>query len=260
MPTVSGGVGAFVYSLTPALPAGVTFTAGTRAITGTPTAAVASATYTFTATDTEGIAASRTFTTGCCCVGGNYIYLYAEDTRHVDTFTIVVTATAITFASAITNQSWIVGTAVNLTLPTASGGVGSFTYSLSTGLPSGVTFTAGTRSLAGNPTATLSSTTFTYTATDSEGITQTTTFTIVVTTAAVALGFGTSTIANQAWLVGTAVSVSLPAATGGTGDKTYTLSPTLPAGATFTASTRVLVRVHPISDFHISDFYLYGRG
>ena len=151
-----------------------------------------------------------------------------------------MTATAITFASAITNQSWIVGTAVSLTLPTASGGVGSFTYSLSTGLPSGVTFTAGTRSLAGNPTATLSSTTFTYTATDSEGITQTTTFTIVVTTAAVALGFGTSTIANQAWLVGTAVSVSLPAATGGTGDKTYSLSPTLPAGATFTASTRVL--------------------
>ena len=306
LPTSSGGVGAFTYSLTPALPAGVTFTAGTRVVAGTPTAAVASATYTYTATDAEGIAASRTFAivvasadaiifsgtiaaqawvvgtavnvtlpaatggvgtityslspttpAGITFVAGTRVlsgtptgrftsatFTYtAEDAdgTTVDlTFTVVVTATAITFASAITNQSWIVGTAVNLTLPTASGGVGSFTYSLSTGLPSGVTFTAGTRSLAGNPTATLSSTTFTYTATDSEGITHTQTFTIVVTTAAVALGFGTSTIANQAWLVGTAVSQTLPGAIGGTGDKTYTLSPTLPTGATFTASTRVL--------------------
>ena len=306
LPTVSGGVGAFVYSLTPTLPAGVTFTAGTRVISGTPTAAVASATYTYTATDAEGIAASRTFTivvasadaivfsgtiaaqawvvgtsvslTLPAATGGVGTFTYslspttpagvtftagtralagtptgrftsatftytAEDSdgTTVDlTFTVVVTAPAISFASTITNQSWTVGTAVSLTLPTASGGVGTFTYSLSTGLPSGVTFTAGTRALAGNPTATFSSTTFTYTATDSEGITHTQTFTIVVTVTAVALGFGTSTIANQAWLVGTAVSLTLPGATGGTGDKTYTLSPTLPAGATFTASTRVL--------------------
>ena len=48
---------------------------------------------------------------------------------------------------------------------------------------------------------------------------------------AVALGFGTGAIANQAWEVGTAItSLTLPAATGGTGTITYSLSPTTPAG------------------------------
>ena len=116
---------------------------------------------------------------------------------------------------------------MSVTLPTASGGAGSFTYSLSPTTPAGVTFTASTRVLSGNPTATFTLATFTYTAEDSEGVTEDQTFTIVVAAAAVALSFGTETISNQAWVAGTAItSVTLPEATGGTGDKTYTLSPT----------------------------------
>ena len=212
LPTASGGVGSFTYSLSPTTPAGVTFTTGTRVLAGDPTARFSLATFTYTAEDAEGI----------------------TDTQ---TFTIVVTATAITFASIFDDQEWVVGTAVSLTLPTASGGVGAFTYALTPAVPSGTTFTTGTRVLAGTPTAVLTTATFTYTATDSEGIADTQTFTIVVTAA---LGFGTSTIANQAWIVGTAVSVTLPQATGGTGTIAYTLSPTTPAGATFTALTRIL--------------------
>ena len=56
---------------------------------------------------------------------------------------------------------------------------------------------------------------------------------------AVPLGFGSETIAAQAWTVGTAVSVTLPEATGGTGTITYSLTPTTPAGVTFVAGTRV---------------------
>ena len=55
-----------------------------------------------------------------------------------------------------------------------------------------------------------------------------------------ALSFGTDTISNQAWTVGTAATETLPEATGGTGTITYSLSPILPSGKTFTASTRVL--------------------
>ena len=66
------------------------------------------------------------------------------------------------------------------TLPTASGGVGDLTYSLSPSTPAGVTFTAGTQVLAGNPTAVFTSATFTYTVTDAESETETQTFTIVV--------------------------------------------------------------------------------
>ncbi len=54
--------------------------------------------------------------------------------------------------------------------------------------------------------------------------------------------FGGATIAPQNYPVTTAVSVTLPEATGGDGALTYAINPTppLPAGLTFTAATRVL--------------------
>ena len=216
LPTASGGVGAFAYSLSPTTPSGVSFTASTRVLAGNPTGRFSPANFTYTATDAEGITQTQTFT-------------------------IVATATAITFSpTSFANQTWTVGTAVNLTLPVGAGGVGTLTPSLSPTLPSGVTFTAGTRALAGNPTATFTSATFTYTITDSEGVSASITFTIAVNAAAVVLGFGGQTIANQAWVVGTAVNLTLPQATGGTGTITHSLSPATPAGVSFTAGTRIL--------------------
>ena len=182
LPTATGGVGTLAYSLTPTLPSGVTFTAATRVLAGNPTATAAVATFTYTATDSESV-------------------------THTQTFTVVVTASAITFASTIAAQAWVVGTAVSLTLPIASGGVGAFTYSLTPTLPAGTSFVAGTRVLSGTPTGRFTSATFTYTAEDSDGETLTQTFTIVVT--AVAITFA-STVANQSWVVGTAVNLTLP--------------------------------------------------
>ena len=211
LPEATGGTGTITYSLSPTTPAGVTFVAGTRVLSGNPTGRFTSATFTYTATD------------------GN------SDTVEL-TFTIVVTATAITFASNVANQSWQVGTAVNLTLPTASGGVGTFTYSLTPALPAGVT--RSNRVLSGTPTTAVTVATYTYTATDSESVTHTQTFTIIVADASAIVFSGT--IAAQAWTVGTAESLTLPTATGGVGTITYSLSPTLPTGTTFVASTRVL--------------------
>ena len=196
----------------------------------TPTARFTSATFTYTATDAD----------------SNTVEL---------TFTVVVTAVAITIPN-IPNQSWTVGTAVSLTLPQASGGVGAFTYSLSPTLPAGVSRT--NRAVTGNPTTAATVATYTYTAEDSEGITQTQTFTIVVAAAAVVLTFGSETISNQAWVAGTAVSVTLPVAMGGTGDKTYTLSPTTPAGVAFTGMTRVLAG-NPTATFTSATFHLYSH-
>ena len=229
LPTATGGVGTITYSLSPTLPTGATFTAGTRILAGTPTGRFTSATFTYTATDTAG-------------------------TTNVLTFTIVVTAPAIVFSpTSFANQSWVVGTAVSRTLPAGSGGVGTLTASLSPATPAGVSFTASTRALAGNPTASFTSTTFTYTMTDAEGESESITFTIVVTAGLITLSFGSETISNQAWVAGTAVSVTLPVATGGTGDKTYTLSPTTPAGITFTTSTRVLAG-NPTATFTSATF------
>ena len=53
LPEASGGNGALTYALTPALPAGLTFTASTRTLSGTPTAITAAATYTYKVTDAD---------------------------------------------------------------------------------------------------------------------------------------------------------------------------------------------------------------
>ena len=155
LPEATGGTGAKTYSLSPALPAGKVFAAGTRVLDGNPTGRFSVETFTYTATDAD----------------SNTVELM---------FTAVVTAPAITIPN-IPNQTWIVGTAVSVTLPEASGGVGAFTYSLTPTLPAGVSRT--NRAVTGNPTTVVVIATYTYTATDSEGITQTGTFTIVVSAA-----------------------------------------------------------------------------
>ena len=65
---------------------------------------------------------------------------------------------------------------------------------------------------------------------------------VTATTAAEsAPDFGSATVANRSYTVGTAIAdLVLPAATGGNGTLAYTLSPDLPPGLTFTASTRTL--------------------
>ena len=226
LPEATGGTGTITYSLSPTVPAGITFSAGNRRVSGTPTGRFASATFTYTATDGNGATAELTFT-------------------------IVVTADAITFASTVASQAWVVGTAVSLTLPTASGGVGALTYSLTPTLPSGIIFTAGTRALAGNPTGRFTVATFTYTATDAEGITQTQTFTIVVT--APAITFNPVSFSDQMWTVNMAVSLTLPEGSGGVGDLTASLTGTLPSGVSFTASTRALAG-NPSAVFVVATF------
>ena len=147
------------------------------------------------------------------------------------------TPDALTFgAGTIADQAWVVGTAVNLTLPEATDGTGTITYSLSPTTPAGVTFTPGTRILAGNPTGRFTSATFTYTATDGNSDTVTLTFTIVVTAV---IAFTPATIADQSFEIGDTANLTLPEATG-VGDIAYSLSPALPGGLTFNAVARTI--------------------
>ena len=226
LPVATGGVGVLAYSLVGTLPSGITFTStGIPSLSGIPTGRFSSASFTYRVTDSEGV-------------------------QQTQSFTIVVTAPAIAFAAVVANQAWLVGASVDLVLPVASGGVGPFTYSLSPVLPSGVTFTPGTRSLDGILTARFSLTTFTYTATDSEGVAETQSFTIVVTASALVFA---STIADQVWTVGTSVGLTLPEASGGVGDLTYSLSPDLPVGVTFLAGMREVTGT-PTSAFASATF------
>ena len=61
LPEATGGVSPIIYGLTPALPAGLTFDALTRTISGAPTVVTASTPYTYKATGTNGSADSLEF-------------------------------------------------------------------------------------------------------------------------------------------------------------------------------------------------------
>ncbi len=61
LPVASGGNGTLTYALSPTAPAGLTFDAANRTLTGIPTAPQTSAEYTYTATDDDGDAAELNF-------------------------------------------------------------------------------------------------------------------------------------------------------------------------------------------------------
>ena len=60
-PAATGGDGTPTFSISPALPAGLSWDAAMRTISGTPTSATAAASYTLAATDGDGDAATLTF-------------------------------------------------------------------------------------------------------------------------------------------------------------------------------------------------------
>ncbi len=138
------------------------------------------------------------------------------------------------------DQSYTVGTAIGaLTLPEATGGNGTLTYSLSPSVP-GLGFDPTTRRLTGTPT-TPGAHSMTYTATDADGDSVSLTFTISVTEPDTQPGFAAgSGPGDLSYPIDTAIgTLTLPEASGGNGTLTYSLTPSVP-GLTFNPTTRSL--------------------
>ena len=141
LPEVTGGTPPFTYSLTPALPLGLTFDAATRTISGTPLVAAPATEYTYTVTDG------------------------ANASMSVPLLTIGVKASE---GPALGGLTYEVGTAIDpVTLPEVTGsGTPPFTYSLTPALPAGLTFDAATRTISGTPTAVTPAAEYIYVAMD----------------------------------------------------------------------------------------------
>ena len=139
VPTVTGTVTG--YAVSPSLPAGLTLNAVTGVISGKPTAPVAQTTYTVTASNAGG----STQTTLSISVSGTPEVAYTSPSY---AYTRGVTAQTVT--------------------PTTGGGA-VVTWSISPGLPAGLTLNATSGSISGTPTASASAATFVVTAVNSYG-------------------------------------------------------------------------------------------
>ena len=161
LPEATGGSGDVTYSVS-GLPAGLSFDAATRTISGTPDDATDEAVdVTYTATDGAGATASLTFS-----IAVNATLTFGDLlSPFLGAGKVVPTASA----DGSTIREFVVGQPVEaVVLPAGTGGTVPLTYSLSPDLPAGVSFDPITRTISGTPTAE-GEPVYTYTVTDATG-------------------------------------------------------------------------------------------
>ncbi len=147
LPEAVVGVAPFTYTLTPALPTGLSFDASARTISGTPTEVAPGRDYVYQAIDAHG--------------SDNRLRFNLE----------VLPATPVSFEHTVPDQSFPRGIPAAVTLPEATGGVPPISYTLTPTLPTGLSFDASARTISGTPTeVTAGSVPYLYRATDAYGL------------------------------------------------------------------------------------------
>jgi PKD repeat protein len=201
---VKGTVDSFTVS--PALPAGLTLGKTTGIITGTPTAASAATNYTVTAQNAAGATTV--------------------------TLSITVFAAPSNLSYKRTPLSCAVGTAIVPDSAVVTGTVDSFT--VSPALPAGLSLAKATGIITGTPTTATAATNYTVTARNAAGST-----TVVLSITVIAAPGTFSYKRNPVtFVVGTAIIPDTPVVTG-TVDS-FTVSPALPAGLSLAKPTGIV--------------------
>ena len=209
-------------SLIGELPEGLTFDAGSRTLSGTPTiAGTYEMTYRVEDSDTN---------------------MEESDAEEL-TFTISV---ELTFAAVAARQTtFTAGEEIKQPWELPVGrSTDPLTYSLIGELPDGLSFDPATRMISGTPPADVlydASYPFTYRAEDSDGDSAELTFTIVIA----AMPSFVREEEDHLYQTGEAVSLGLPEAEGGNVALTYTLEGELPAGLSFDGAARTISGTPP---------------
>jgi hypothetical protein len=229
-PANTGGA-ASSYTISTALPAGLSFNTATGVISGTPTTVSSATTYTITATNVIGSGST--------------------------TVTLTVSPQAPVISYSPSTNIYTVGTAITSLTPTNTGGA-AVSYSISTALPAGLSFNTSTGIISGTPTGLSGVTTYTITATNPNG-SGSTTVTLSVNNNAPVISYTPSTVT---YTVGSTIASFAPVNTGGVA-ASYTISTALPTGLSFNTTTGVIsgtpTVVFPTTTFTIKGINASGN-
>lgn len=153
--TISSTGGAIAsYSISPAVPAGISFNSSTGLLSGTPTASQSATVYTITATNAGGFS--------------------------VRTFTLTVSSSAPSFTFSSTSETRVVTTPLAGYAITSTGAAVA-SYSLVGTKPAWMSFNTSTGLISGTPTETMTATNYTVIGTSASGETATATYQLRVT-------------------------------------------------------------------------------
>jgi hypothetical protein len=206
----TGGEGVLLYNISPSLPAGLNFNSATGQITGAPSVISGSVSYEITVTDQLSQSSSKSFSLA------------------VDPPPLLLTTT-------IGQQTLVQFESTSFTPVTVVGGFGTLTYSINPSLPQGLNFNTGTGLITGTPAVFLTTTSFTVTVTDLASQSSNQSFSLTINTPPL--------LAQQSVVARTLIrTVPITAftpvtAVGGTGNYTYSITPTVPNGLLFNSST-----------------------
>ena len=212
--TAAGGSSPLRYSISPALPTGLSFSTSTGYVTGTPSVSLSNTTFTVTVNDSS--ASPQTAST---------------------TFSMAVLANVPTATLAVPTSVLTQGISFTAFAPvTGSGGTAPLRYAVSPTLPTGLTFSTSTGIMAGTPSASAAASNYTISVTDSLQQSASQQFNLTVNS----LQILTAVQAQPSYNLYKSVAVSsfTPiTANGGYGTISYSISPTLPTGLTFTSGS-----------------------
>jgi len=222
-PTVSGG-NVIGYSITPALPSGLSFNTTTGVISGTATVISPTTTYTVTATNSGGSA----------------------------TFGVIITVNDVApFALSYNSPNvFTIGNTISNLVPSVTGNV--ISYSITPSLPASLLFDTSTGIISGTPTAVIAESTYVVTAMNSGGSTS---FAITITINDVAPG-ALSYPNPNVFTIGSAIADLIPTISGDV--TSYSVSPQLPDGLTIDVNTGIIsgipTALSPTATYTVTSF------